>query len=259
MDRAMHTTFIPHRRPQCGLTLIELCVAVALLALITTMSYRGLDSMSRTSDRTLAESERWQSLALFFERFGADVAQPANRPVRNEVDPEKRGEAGSTQPASPLAATAATTRQGIPTGLLPAWWGRSQPEGHRAAPAPGNESTADQPDRGERVDRFAAQLEFTRLSADGRNAVRLGYRLRESRIELLLWPVLDRAPSSRPEIFTLLEDVKSLRFRHLDAAGLWQNEWPVFGSIESLPRAVQVELTLLDGTKLNRTFAVPAP
>ncbi len=74
---------VPHpRRAQRGLTLIELLVAVVLLAVIASMAYRGLDSMTRSSERVEAEVERWQGLALFFERFASDVAQPARRPVR---------------------------------------------------------------------------------------------------------------------------------------------------------------------------------
>ena len=43
---------------QRGLTLIELCVAVALLAVISIMSYRGIDSLNRVSERTQADSQR---------------------------------------------------------------------------------------------------------------------------------------------------------------------------------------------------------
>ena len=87
------------QRSQSGLTLIELIVAVALLALLTVMAYRGLDSMMRANDRTLAESERWRAITLFLERFAADVSQPARRQVR-----------------------------GPDGALLPAWWGRAMPE-----------------------------------------------------------------------------------------------------------------------------------
>lgn len=87
------------RRQQSGLTLIELMVAVLLLALLTLMAYRGLDSMTRANDRTVAESERWRATMLLFERLGADVAQPARRSIR-----EQSG------------------------AILPAWWGRALSE-----------------------------------------------------------------------------------------------------------------------------------
>lgn len=78
-----------------GFTLIELLVAMFLLALLSVMSYRGLDAMARANDRVTVITERWQAISLFFERFAADVAQPSNRTVRNGA--------------------------GVP---LPQWWGR---------------------------------------------------------------------------------------------------------------------------------------
>lgn len=205
----MRNHFI-HR--QAGLTLIELVVAVALLALISGMAYRGLDSISRSSEHSLGESERWQKVALFFERFASDVAQPALRSVRVDTD-------------------------NVPP--LPEWWGR--PLGDVAG-----------------VDPAAAQLEFTRKSPPGRDEVRLGYRLREGKVELLLWPALDRAPGTVPAVYVLLEGVSNLHFRYLDSTGAWQESWPVTGIKEVLPRAIAVEITLSDGVILNRVFALPS-
>lgn len=196
---------------QAGLTLIELMVAVALLAVITSMAYRGLDSVSRGSERSLAEGDHWRGIALLFERLASDVAQPARRPVR-----------AGAENAAPWAA----------------WLGR--PAGDAAGGDPA-----------------AAQLEFTRKSPSGRDEVRLGYRLNNDKIELLLWPVLDRAPSTQPEVYVLLEGVGSLRFRHLDSTGRWQDIWPVAGVNEVLPRAVAIEMTLKDGVALHRLFALP--
>jgi general secretion pathway protein J len=196
---------IAMQRPQSGLTLIELIVAVALLALLTVMAYRGLDSMTRANDRTLAESERWRATTLLLERFGADVSQPARRPVRGPA--------------------------GVP---LPAWWGRAMSE----------------PDGAD------AQLEFSRKSPPGRDESRLGYRLRGGNVELLIWRVLDRAPAASVEVYPLLERVSALRFRHLDAQGVWQEQWPV-SEAEPLPRAVSIELTLNEGPSVMRIFALP--
>ena len=190
---------------QFGLTLIELIVAVALLALLTVMAYRGLDSMTRANERTLIESERWRAVTLFLERFAADVSQPARRPVRGPA-------------AAPLAT----------------WWGRAITE----------------PDGTE------AQFEFSRKSPPGQDESRLGYRLRGGNVELLVWRVLDRAPGSSAEVYPLLEDVSALRFRHLDAQGLWQDQWPL-ADTEPLPRAVSIELTLAEGLTVNRIFALP--
>lgn len=193
------------QRSQSGLTLIELMVAVTLLALVTVMAYRGLDSMTRANDRTLIESERWRAATLFLERFAADVSQPVNRSVR--------GPAGT-----PLAA----------------WWGRTltNPEG------------AD------------AQFEFSRKSPPGQDDARIGYRLREGNIELMVWRVMDRAPVSAAEVYPILENVSALRFQYLDAQAVWRDQWPVMAA-EPLPRAVSVEFTLANGPTVRRIFALP--
>ena len=193
------------RRQHTGLTLIELMVAVALLALLTLMAYRGLDSMARANDRTVADSERWRATMLLFERFGADVTQPARRAVRDSSGTD-----------------------------LPTWWGRAFAK----------------------ADGAAAQLEFTRKSPPGRDEIRLGYRLRGGSVEMLLWRVLDRAPGSVPEVHPLLDNVRTLRVQHLDAKGVWQEQWPV-SDAEPLPRAVALELTLAEGPTLKRIFALP--
>lgn len=192
-------------RAQSGLTLIELIVAVALLALLTVMAYRGLDSMTRANDRTLIETERWRATTLLLERFTADVSQPARRQIR--------GPAGT---------------------VFPAWWGRTMPE-----PA-GTDS----------------QFEFSRKSPPGQDESRLGYRLRGGNVEMLVWRALDRAPASSVEVYPLLENVSALRFRHLDAQGLWQEQWPITDA-EPLPRAISIELTLAEGLSVKRIIALP--
>ncbi len=205
-----------------GMTLLELLVAIAILALITTLSYRGIDTLIRSNDRLQADSTRWQALSLFFTRLGNDVSQPSARPVR--------------------AIGTATGATAIGNDLiLPAWQGLPFPA--LADDDPG----------------YAAPLEFTRKSVTGRDEIRLAYRLRGNRLELLLWPALDRAAATRPEIHTLLDKVEALHFRYLDENLNWHETWPPTGSMnDSLPRALEVDLRLQDKTHLRRLFALPS-
>jgi general secretion pathway protein J len=191
---------------QAGFTLIELLVAILLLALMSTMAYRGIDAMARADEHVTGVSERWQAITLFFERFATDAAQPSSRAVRDSTGT-----------------------------VLPQWWGRPLVE-------PAN---------------IDAQLEFTRKSAPGQDDVRLAYRLRANSIELLIWPVLDRSPVSRPQVYPLLENVNGMRLRYLDSQGRWQDAWPVTGLDEALPRAVSVELAFADQPAVYRIFALP--
>lgn len=201
---------------ESGLTLIELLVALLLLAVLAGMAYRGLESMTRTSQRVEAEATAWQSLAAFFERFASDVAQPSRRTVRVW-----------SQADAPQAFVE-----------LPAWQGVA--------------SSADSS-----VSSENALLEFTRKSANGRAEMRLAYRLREGRIELLLWPSLDRQVQTKPEIYRLLEGVTALHLHYLDEAGQWQTTWPMGTDRSALPRALSMDLELSDGRQFRRVFALP--
>lgn len=195
------------------MTLIELMVAVALLAVLAVMAYRGLDAVTRAGDHTRAEGERWRVISLFFDRLGTDVGLTARRPVR----------AGDGS-------------------VLPEWLGQ----------ALNTASDAAMPE-----DKVNAQLEFTRKSPAGNDEVRLGYRLRNNRAELMIWRVLDRAPASTADIHPLLDGVTAMRISHLDSSGAWHETWPSADKAQVLPRAVAVELTLSDGIVINRIFALP--
>lgn len=104
---------------------------------------------------------------------------------------------------------------------------------------------------------YAAQLELTRLGAeDAGNAPpeRVGYRLREGKVEWLRWPALDSAPRAVPDIAVLLDHVASLEFSYRDAAGLWNQRWPPNANAGH-PTAVKVELKLDSGESLTRWYA----
>lgn len=256
------------------MTLIELLVAVALLAIVASLAYRGLDNLARSSNALADDSQRWQDIALFFNRFGNDVAQPARRPIHigapRDAQASGANAAAGNQPNQRYQRFAAAYSAALGTMAqradysnapsLPAWQGLPL-------------ATLDAAD-----ERSLAALEFTRKSATGRDEMRLGYRLRGTQVELLLWPILDRRVGdgvgteagpdmdppdpdsySRPAIHPLLDGVSALRFQHLDDSGAWLDHWPPQGAPDDmLPRAVAIELILLDGTRLRRIFALPA-
>ncbi|BAN35148.1 general secretion pathway protein J [Sulfuricella denitrificans skB26] len=105
-----------------------------------------------------------------------------------------------------------------------------------------------------------AQLIFTRMGFPGQQGhlgdlQRLGYRLRDKNIELLVWPVLDQAPHTRPTVSKALGNVSIFVVRYLDDKGVWQTNWPVIGQNIVLPRAVEVRLGLESGEQVTRMFA----
>jgi general secretion pathway protein J len=111
-----------------------------------------------------------------------------------------------------------------------------------------------------------ATLVFTRAgfaASSGESAApqRIGYRLREGKLELLIWPSLDAAPRTAPQAHVALRDIRDARWRALDRAGNWQNVWrttPVGDAAKTgaYPLALEFTLTLASGEEYRRVFAL---
>lgn len=90
-------------KPARGFTLIEILVAVSLLAMIGVLGYRGLESIRHTGQRLGMSAERMHAIALTFERLGGDVRQALPVPGRRPDG----SEAPAWQTLHPTASTAA--------------------------------------------------------------------------------------------------------------------------------------------------------
>lgn len=110
-----------------------------------------------------------------------------------------------------------------------------------------------------------AQLVFSRFGDPEQlgflmDTRRVGYRLHDGAIELLIWPSLDVAPSSKPEVFKVLTHVAQISFSYLSADGRWLNVWPeatVTTQQKSFaPSAVQLIIKLETGEMVTRVFAL---
>ena len=65
-----------------GFTLLEVLIAVAILALIAVLGYRALSALSDSEVKLSAEATRWRTLDLFFARLEGDLRQAMPRPAR---------------------------------------------------------------------------------------------------------------------------------------------------------------------------------
>jgi general secretion pathway protein J len=121
-------------------------------------------------------------------------------------------------------------------------------------------------------------LEFTRggvitLSEGARSDLqRVAYKFEDGRLWRLTWPVLDRAPTTKPQETVLLEDVEDFQARFfggVPVAGAQaaapvaaappsaQATWPpTGGSLTVLPQAVELTIKLRGRGELRRVFLV---
>jgi general secretion pathway protein J len=111
-----------------------------------------------------------------------------------------------------------------------------------------------------------ATLVFTRSGFAGSTGLaatpqRVGYRLKDGTLELLLWPSLDSAPRTAPQAYPALGQVREAKWRAMDRAGNWQNVWrstPVGGVAApgAYPAALELAITLASGEQFLRIFAL---
>jgi general secretion pathway protein J len=87
---------------------------------------------------------------------------------------------------------------------------------------------------------------------------RVGWRLREGRVERLSWAGVDAAPRDEPVAIAVLGDVSALAFRFLDPkSGEWRPAWGQPGSDDTLPAAVETTLALASGERIVRVIDLP--
>ncbi len=117
---------------------------------------------------------------------------------------------------------------------------------------------------------YGAQLAFSRFGDPEQagflmDSRRVGYRLHNGALELLIWPALDVAPNAKPEIFQVLPHVAQIAFNYLSDDGRWLNVWPevVTASQTAIsttkpfaPAAVQLIIKLESGETVTRIFAL---
>jgi general secretion pathway protein J len=114
-----------------------------------------------------------------------------------------------------------------------------------------------------------ATLVFTRSGFAGSAGLaatpqRVGYRLKDGTLELVLWPSLDSAPRTRPQAYPALGQVRDAKWRAMDRGGNWQNVWrstPVGGATATgapgaYPAALELTLILTSGEQFTRVFAL---
>ena len=193
-----------------GFSLIELLVAVAVLAVLATIGFRGLNSVLDAESGVTAETRRWNELAIVTSQMGHDLSLAVARTAREESNIDR--------PALSLRQSAAVS---------------------------GNDA--------------GAQLALTRLGDDdGAGAAgesrRVAWRLRDGTLEYLVWPSVDAAPGSLPVVSEVLQNIAGLQLRALGDDGMWRGIWPAGGQAGALPRAVEVQILLAGGARINRLF-----
>jgi len=74
----------PNKQKACGFTLIEIIVAVAVFAVLSTLAYGGLNQVLKGQSVLQSSSNQIKDLQLTFRYLEKDINQLINRPIRNQ-------------------------------------------------------------------------------------------------------------------------------------------------------------------------------
>ncbi|MCM2297462.1 prepilin-type N-terminal cleavage/methylation domain-containing protein [Rhodoferax sp.] len=108
-----------------GFTLIELLVAISLMALMTVLSWRGLDGVSRAQTRLQQQSDDVLALQATLAQWGADLEAMAEQPDTPSLDWDGRAlrivRRSSAGPGEGLRVVAWARRSEAGQGLWLRW------------------------------------------------------------------------------------------------------------------------------------------
>lgn len=90
--------------------------------------------------------------------------------------------------------------------------------------------------------------------------LRVAYRIEDNQLQRLIWPVLDRAQDSQPQVQRLLNNVSALQVNLMGEGG-WQSSWPTENSqgqvdFSQLPKAFDIKLQTKEYGLIQRIFTV---
>jgi general secretion pathway protein J len=103
-------------------------------------------------------------------------------------------------------------------------------------------------------------LVFTRAGPDaldepGIGGQRVAYRWRDGGIEVSYWPHIDNVADTVPSAYVLADGIARFRVTASTPDNRWFDRWPLQGGGD-LPRGARIELTLADGSVVERWLAL---
>ncbi len=84
--------------------------------------------------------------------------------------------------------------------------------------------------------------------------VKVGYRIRDEKLERIRWLYPDDSPSMEPAEMTVMEGIKDISFEVLNGSS-WTNEWD---APAEMPKSIRVSLDTKQYGKITRVYLLPA-
>jgi general secretion pathway protein J len=256
------------RVASAGFTLIEILVALLILAIMAALGYSTYRAARISAERTQESLKRSREIEFGMRIMVQDIAQAVPRPVRDMLGqnrlPAMHGTPGGGTVTATSSSLGASTSSS--SGL-----GTPNSSGLNSTSTPGltfNSSSS----FGSGTDQNAISLlEFTRSGWSNTAGVqrgtlqRVSYALVGDVLKRSYQVNLDIVLGNKPVVQDLLTGVQGVQLRYLDGNQAWQSIWPeaatVVGApdtldLQSRPAAVELIIQFKDWGAVRRLIEV---
>jgi general secretion pathway protein J len=247
------------RRGSAGFTLIEILVALLILAIMSALGYETYRAARVSAERTEDALKRAREIEFGMRVMVQDFGEAVPRPVRDVLGqsrlPALRGTAGAG------TVTAITATSGLGAGSSSGMtFNSNNGFGATALPSTGSNfgGTTDS--------NIISMLELTRAgwsntAGQQRSTLqRVSYALVGEVLKRSYQTSLDTVLGNKPVVQDLLTGVKGVQLRYLDSNQTWQNQWPASSSTpdpyQSRPVAVELIIQFKDWGPIRRLIEV---
>ncbi|HXC21971.1 MAG TPA: type II secretion system minor pseudopilin GspJ [Steroidobacteraceae bacterium] len=245
-----------------GFTLIEILVAMLILAIMAGLGYATYRAARISADRTEDSLKRSREIEFGMRTMVQDLAESVPRPVRDLLGqarlPALRGTAGAGTVTAPISSLSSNSSSGSSLSA-----GSNSP-GMSFNSGPGFNSS---PSFGSSTDtNIIPVIDVTRAgwsntAGQQRSTLqRVSYALVGDVLKRSYQSNLDTVQGNKPVVQDLLTGVSGVQLRYLDSNQTWQNQWPGPTStpdlFQSRPVAVELIIQFKDWGAVRRLIEV---
>jgi general secretion pathway protein J len=249
-----------------GFTLVEILVALLILAIMSAMGYSTYRAARISSERTEDSLKRSREIEFGMRVMASDFAQLAPRPVRDILGtgrlPAFHGTPGAGSVTVTSASLGASSTSSSNSGM--SFNSGSNPSPGMSFNSGSSFGSTTDPNAVSMVDLTRAG--WSNTAGQQRSTLqRVSYALVGEVLKRSYQTNLDTVQGNKPVVQDLLTGVKGVQLRYLDGNQAWQNQWPEgmaiqgganAGADQTRPVAVEIIVQFKDWGPIRRVIEV---
>jgi general secretion pathway protein J len=245
------------KRRAAGFTLIEIMVALLILAIMSALGYGAYRAARISAERTEESMQRSREIEFGMRVLMQDFMQLAPRPVKDIAGsafrlPALHGTSGAgtvSNPASSNGSNSGSILASSPSNFGPTSGFGANSGGFGSGSSSAVQSIVD-----------LTRMGWSNTAGQQRGTLqRVSYALVDDVLKRSYQINLDTVQQNQPVVQDLMSKVKGVQFRYMDMNQTWQNQWPIGSGpqdMASRPAAVEVIIEFKDWGRVRRVFEV---